>query len=84
MGATLMAKKGADEKPAAESPGDQPQTTLKVLVVDQKLVAKVAAMREQSIRELFESEDVRDFWRHLLAEQFQKEQDRTEKAKRKT
>lgn len=82
MGATLMAKKGGAEKPSPEPAGDQPQTTLKVLVVDQKLVAKVAAMRDQSIRELFESEDVRDFWRHLLLEQMQKERDQIGRAKR--
>lgn len=70
MATATMSKKKEDV------PGDEPESTLKVWRSDQQIVAKVAAHRGLTIKELFREQDVQDFFKHLLLAEMQKEAER--------
>jgi hypothetical protein len=53
-----------------------PQTTLKVLVFDQSVIAKVATLRGMSIKKFFMEQDVRDFFARLLTTELRLEGER--------
>lgn len=50
--------------------------TLNVSLEDGERIAKVAALRNKTIEDLFRERDVQDFFRHLLVEEARKEAER--------
>lgn len=49
------------------------QTTLNVYLGTQSQVSKIARLRDKTIPEFFEDHDVKEFFRHLLIEELEKE-----------
>lgn len=68
-----MAKPSVDVK---ADEGGEPESTLKCDRSDARLVSKIAAMREKTVKELFREKDVREFWHHLLLAEMDKEAQR--------
>lgn len=58
----------ADSKPKKKN--------LNVSLEDGERIAKVAAIRNKTIEDLFRDRDVQDFFRHLLVEEMRKEAER--------
>lgn len=68
-----LSGKWRKHKAKAEVDSDGPTTTMAVFVVDQQGWSKVAKLRGVSLKGLFASDDVREFRRHLMLHELQKE-----------